>query len=148
MSDPTPIGAIIPTLRLRRRIQTEPANVAFPFFQEERSRAERLARILPDDWWQTEVSIGQGMRVDILSRWDLNDGPHWTVWELKVGGLHNSHLAQLRRYLRHLRPILGAHRLSGMLVGDTWTERLDVSANHPDEHITVVSYGSLWRDAA
>jgi hypothetical protein len=112
----------------------------------ERVLAEYLASILPDDWVETEVFIHRGMRVDLLSRRETEDGPLWTIWELKVGSLNPAHLAQIRKYMAHMRPILGANRLTGYLLGGGTTGTFRWP--HEEEGITVANLWDLMGLAA
>lgn len=156
MTDPIHVGDVVAELDFRQvshdadgdPITVRPMNAYYRDMRElnERVFAEYLASILPDEWVATEVFIARGMRVDLLSRRETVTGPLWTIWELKVGSLNPTHLAQLRKYVNHLRPILGTERLSGYLIGSgtTGTFRWPL----PEERITVAEYGDLWGLAA
>ena len=149
MTNPVHAGEIVAGLDLRVVSKDEhgqpatvrPMNAYYRDHREvnERVLAEYLASIIPDEWVATEVFIARGMRVDLLSRRETDAGPLWTIWELKVGSLNPTHLAQLRKYMAHMRPILGAERLSGYLLGGGWTGTFRRPT--PDERITVAH---LW----
>lgn len=149
MTNPVHVGDIVAGFDIRvvekdaggQPSQVRPMNAYYRDQREvnERVLAEYLASILPDEWVATEVFIARGMRVDLLSRRETDAGPLWTIWELKVGSLNPTHLAQLRKYMAHMRPILGDDRLSGYLLGGGVTGTF--RDPEPEERITVAH---LW----
>ena len=131
------------TLSDGQPVPVRPMNAYYRTASEitERVMAEYLASVIPDEWVATEVFISRNQRVDVLSRRETPDGPFWTAWELKAGQVNNTHLMQLRKYLAHLRPILGAERLSGYLLGDG--RSLTFVPPKAEERITVADYWTL-----